>query len=364
MRTALRAAALVVACLAAGCKGDGWKLQDTMDSVMGDIDSLFGKSSLPGKYLTQIRDVHERKSWTFLPDAEDPLDKTRTAVRALATCDYASWAEAALVVEILSSMADEHPSSLVRAEALDSLTHIAPWTLKAVVVAEHPATSAEMIEGIKVLKAAVGKDDADPAFTFQVATAVGSLSSYPFDHVDVPAADTSDGKAFARAYGTQLRTARGALRSINGRTLEGFQGDAAVHEALDRAYVSLSACVIRLSLLKAALADPADTTRVAALRDIGLIVPEGGGAVLREVLLHDGFAGARREAAKSLADYPRAIAVPPLIEVLAYELVEVRNAAARSLETISGQTFGDDRGAWLKWWQTTGSKAPAPEAGH
>ena len=140
MRVASRVAALVLVALAAGCKGDGWKLQDTMDSLIGDIDSLFGKSSMPGRYIQQIQDVHERNNWRFLPDAEEPLEKTRTAVRALATCDYASWAEAAAVVEIVSSMADEHPSSLVRAEALDTLTHIAPWTLKAVVPAAQPAT--------------------------------------------------------------------------------------------------------------------------------------------------------------------------------------------------------------------------------
>jgi hypothetical protein len=364
MRASLRAAALVAVCVAAGCKGDGFKLQDTMDSLIGDIEGLFGSSSAPAKYLGQIRDVHERKSWAFLPDAEEPLEKTRNAVRALATCDYASWAEASLVVEILSSMADEHPSSLVRAEALDTLTHIAPWTIKAVVPVDHPTSSADMIDGIKVLKDALGKDDLDPEFTAKVAGAVSALASFPFDKVEVPPPGSNDRGVLTRAYGTQLRTARGALRSINGRVLEGFLGNATVHESLDRAYVSLSASVIRLTLLKSALSDPADTTRVTALRDVGLVVPDGGGPVLTDVLLHDGFAGARREAAKSLAKYPRPVAVPPLIDVLAYELVEVRNAAGRSLETISGQTFGDDRAAWVKWWQTAGSKATPPEPGN
>jgi len=331
--------------------------------VVGDIGGLFGASSVPGKYLTQIRNVHDT-NWNFLPDAEEPLEKTRTAVRALATCDYASWAEAALVVEILSSMADEHPSSLVRAEALDTLTHIAPWTLKAAVPAEHPTTYGEMLDGIKVLDAAAGKDDSDPELSAQVVAAVGAISSYPFDQIDLPTSGPSETGRTARLYGTQLRAARVAMRKVNGRPVEGFQGNATVHEALDRAYVSLSAYVIRLTLLKSALSDPADTTRVTALRDVGLIVPEGGGPVLTEVLLHDGFAGARREAAKSLAKYPRPVSVPPLIDVLAYELVEVRNAAGRSLETISGQTFGDDRAAWVKWWQTTGSKAKPAEAGN
>jgi hypothetical protein len=364
MRAPLRAAALAAVCLAAGCSSDGIKLQDAMDSVVGDVEKLLGKASLPGKYLKQIRDVHETKNWNFRPDAEDALETTRTAVRALATCDYPSWAETAFVVEILSSMADEHPSALVRSESLDTLTHIAPWTLKAVVPADQPTTLDDVTDGLKVLKNAVGKDDSDTALAAQVATAVVALGNYPFDRIDAPAPGAADTAALTRTFATQLRTSRRALRAINGRALEGFQGDTSVKEALDRAYVSLSACVIRLTLLKAALGDPSETTRVAALRDVGLVVPEGGGPVLREVLLHDGSASARREAAKSLAKYPRPVAVPPLIDVLAYELIEVRNAASRSLETISGQTFGDDRAAWVKWWQTSGSKAPSPGTGN
>lgn len=363
MKRALRAAALALAACAAGCQGDGFKLQDAMESVVGDLDRLLGSNSAPARYLSVIRDVHEKKSWTFLPDVEEPLQKTCDAVRGLAGCDYASWAEAALVVQILSSMADAHPSSLVRAEALETLTRMAPWTFQAVVATERTTTKDEMIEGLKVLKEATGRTDSDPGFTAQVAGAVAALASYPFDRVETPAAGL-EGIVLARAYGSQLSTARSTLGSLNGRPLEGFQADPAVREALDRAYVWVSACVIQLTLLKSALGDASDTTRVAALRDVGIVAPPGGAAVLKQVLLKDGFAGARREAAKSLAKYPRQEAVPPLIDVLAYELVEVRNAAARSLETISGFSYGDDRAAWVKWWQTTGSKTPAPEAGN
>ncbi len=366
MRTRLRATALTavltLAGAIAGCKGDGWKLQDSFDGLIGNIDGLFGGSSMPGKYLTAIRDLHEKKSWTFLPDADEPLQRTCTAVRALATCDYASWGEAALVVEILSSMADEHPSSLVRSEALDTLTRMAPWTLGAVVPTDRLVTDAEMIDAVKVLKSAIGKDDSDPALTFQVATAVSALSSYRFDHVE-PVAESADNKVAARAHATKLSTARGALRSINGRMLEGMQGDAGVREALDRAYVSLSSAVIRLTLMKASLGDPVDTTRVAALRDLGTLAPQGGGPVLRTVLLGDPFASARREAAKSLAAYPIAIAAPALIDGLADEMTEVRTAAARSLGTLSGENFGDDRTAWIRWWSTKRTPPLVPEVG-
>lgn len=365
MRTASRAAALAAALLlgAAGCKSGGWTPQDTLDGLIGNIEGLFGASSAPGKQLAAIRDLHEKKSWSFLPDAEEPLPKTCTAVRALATCDYASWAEAALVIEILSSMADEHPAALVRSDALDTLTRMGVWTLAASVPPESPATNGEVIDAVKVLKSAIGKDESDAALAFQVATAVATLANHPFDRVDVGTADPNDIKASARAHGTQLKNARGALRAINGRLLEGMQSDPGVREALDRAYVALSASVVRLTLLKAALGDPSETTRVAALRDLGTLAPEGGGPVLRTVLLGDPVASARREAARALAGYPVVVAVPALIDGLADEMTEVRSASARSLAALTGETFGDDRTAWVRWWQSRRAKEPAPEAG-
>lgn len=360
MRRVAQAALIALLGFSAGCKGT---IQDSFDGLIGDIEGLLGAASAPGKYLGTIRDLHEKKSWNFLPDADEPLQKTCTAVRALATCDYASWGEAAVVVEILSSMADEHPSSLVRSEALDTLTRLGTWTLSAVVPSEHPATSAEVIDAVKVLKSAIGKDDSDPALTFQVATAITALANHPFDRIELGAVDSVDNKAAARAYGGQLKNARGVLRPINGRALEGMQGDAGVRESLDRAYVALSASVIRLTLMKASLGDPADTTRVAALRDLGTLAPEGGGPVLRIVLLGDPSASVRREAAKSLAVYPAALAVPALLDGLADEMTEVRSASARSLTALSGESFGDDRTAWVRWWQTKRTTALVPEVG-
>jgi hypothetical protein len=336
-----------------------WSLQGTVDNLIGDIDSLLGGSSLPGKHLAAIRDVHEAKSWRFLPDAEDPLETTRNAVRALATCDYASWDEAAVVVDILSSMADEHSSSLARAEALDTLARIGAWTIAAAVPPTQQVTDAEMIEGLKTLKAAVDKTDTDAAFNFQVETAVSMLASYPFDRVDLPPGG-SDNRAAARAWTTQLRTARGALRSINSRSLEGFRGDPAVKDALDRAHVGLSATVIRLTLTKAALGDPTDTTRITAVRHLAVLAPAGSADAVKRVALHDAQASVRREAAKALASYPPAVAVPALVEALGDEMPEVRGGAAWSLETLSGESFGDDRAAWVRWWQARASAAKSP----
>src|SRR5207253_509494 len=108
-----------------------------------------------------------------------------------------------------------------------------------------------------------------------------------------------------------------------------------VHDALERAYVSVSASVVRLSLAKAALADPADTTRTTAVRDLGALASEDAGGVLRLVLLRDARGAVRREAAKSLAAYPESVAVPALIDGLADESSDVRGAAASSLAAVT-----------------------------
>lgn len=352
-----RAGALASLLLLGACGSEKFTVQQSVEDLIGDVDGLFGGASLPGKQLTIIRDLHEKKSWVFRAGADEPLERTRKAVRALATCDYGSWGESAIVVEILSSMADEHTSGLVRAEALDTLTRMAPWNFAEAGKPERPTTEAEVIEGMKVLKEALGKADADPAFTFQVALAVTALANHDFEKGDVPAG--ADNKSAGRAYGSKLRTSRGALRTINGKTLEGFQADPGVREALDRAYVCLSATVIRLTLEKAALVDSSDTTRAAAVRDLGVLAPEGTLPVLRRVLLDDPLASVRLQAARSLASYPVESAAPVLFDGLADEMADVRLAAAHSLESLTGQSLGDDRRAWVKWWS---SRAAAPAA--
>jgi hypothetical protein len=218
-----------------------------------------------------------------------------------------------------------------------------------------------MSEGVKALKSAIGKDDTDPALTFQVASAVATLATYPFDRVEVAPADAGSAAATAREFGSQLRLARGALRTINGRGLDGFLADPAVRSALDQAFVSVSGAVIRLTLSKSALADAAETTRAAALRDLGNLAYPGGAAVVQVALRHDPFASVRREAARALRGYPADLAVPALLDGLADEMADVRGAAAASLSIVTGQSFGDDRAAWTRWWQQ--SRVPAREGG-
>jgi hypothetical protein len=353
------AALLLVAALAACKSGQPFQLQNAFDSLLGDIDSLLGKSSVPAQHLMAIRDVHEPKGWQFKEDASDPLETTRRAVRALGTSDYASWGEGALTVEILSEMADEHPSSLVRAEALDTLTRMGTWTLKAAVKPPHPASYSEVIEAMKTLRDAFGKTGDDPALAAQVQGALVAMSNYDFGKLELEGDGGGDAGPMARE---RLRTARRALKSLLGRAIEPFQTDPGVHDALERAYVSLSSAVVRLTLAKAALADPADTTRTVAVRNFGALAPEDGATVLRAVLLGDTRSPVRREAAKSLAAYPAASAVPTLIEGLSDEMADVRGAAAGALASVTGQSFGDDRNGWLKWWQANGGKA-APGSG-
>jgi hypothetical protein len=362
MKSSFVRLAFVAALVASGCANT---VQGTVDSIVGDIDGLLGVATPYGEHCRRIRDVHEEKRWAFRSDAEDALEVTRAAVRGLATCDYATWREAATVVGILSEMADQHQSSLVRAEALDTLTHMADWALKAEATAEPSTTYADVIEGMKVVKDAVGRGDDDPAFTFKVQGAVAAIANHPYDRVELPREGGLDNRAVARVLATQLGKARAALKVIDGRALDGFLADAGVHDALDRAYVSLGGVVIRLTLLKAAIGDAVETTRVAAIRDVATLAPEGGGPVLRRILIYDGYASVRREAAKAIAAYATTTSVPALVDGLADEMADVRGAAASSLASVTGQRYGDDRGAWLRWWQSNGTKpqTPAPEGG-
>jgi HEAT repeat protein len=69
----------------------------------------------------------------------------------------------------------------------------------------------------------------------------------------------------------------------------------------------------------------------------------------------------RREAARALAAFPAESAVPALLPALSDDMGEVRAAAASSLALVTGQAFGDDRTAWLRWWQArSGGATPAP----
>jgi hypothetical protein len=357
--------ALILALLAPAACSSGFSLQNAAGTLVGDIDDLFGGRSPVVKRLVEIRDANERDGFHLRKDVEDSLDITRKAVRELGKCNYPTWSETALVVEKLSSMADEHESSLVRAECLDTLARVAPWVFSAAAstAPDHPSTEAEKFDAFKTLKEAVGKSDDDPALTAAATQAVATMTAFPFARVDPPSSAAGDNAAAARPYHRNLREARAALGAMTGRALLGFQGDPAMRDALELAYPALSSAVIRLTLIKAALTDASEPTRCAAIRDLATVSPAEGGPALRRVLVYDGSSSVRREAARALAAYPAAVSVPALIEGLADEMEDVRGAAASSLETITLQTFGDDRGAWLRWWQANAAKGVAAGAG-
>jgi HEAT repeat protein len=356
---AVRTFALAVALAAAGCTTS---LSDTVNGLAGDVESLFGASSPPAKYLAELGAVHDGNTCNFKPDAESPLERTRTAVRTLGTCDYATWGEVSYTIQVLAKMADEHPSQLVRAEVLDTLTRMTQRMLTGGEPPEHVTSYPEMIEALKVLKAAHGRDDSDAEFTASVAQAVGAASAFPFERVETPPPDKIDPRATARSYGEQLRVARVVLGAVSGSSLKGFEGDPGVRESLDRASFTVCGAVIRLTLLRAVLGDPSEATRAAAAHDVGVLAIPEAVPVLRTSLIYDGFASVRRESAVALAAYPRDSVVPILIEGLIDEMADVRGAAGRSLESVTGETFGDDRAAWVRWWQVNGAQKTAPGA--
>jgi hypothetical protein len=342
--------------LAGGCQSEGLNLNAAVHDLMGDVDRLLGAKSPPGRHLAVLRDVHESKSWTFSPEASDPLGKTRKAVRGLSESDYATWGEAALVVQVLSSMADEHTSALVRVEALDALTALAPWTLEAALPPGRAVTEPEVISALRVVKEARERSDQDAAFAFDVAQAVDTLGAYRYEQGrDLPA--DAGPATVAREHGSRLKTARGVLLAFTGSTLEGFQADPTVREALDRAHVNVASSVIGLTLTKAALGDPAETVRTTAVRAMERVRLDGAAPVLRLVVAHDPATSVRREAAAALGRWPPADAVPALIPALADDMAEVRSAAARSLREATGESHSDDRAAWTRWWLAQGARA-------
>src|SRR4029453_1986038 len=76
-------------------------------------------------------------------------------------------------------------------------------------------------------------------------------------------------------------------------------------------------------------------------------------------------------AIQALAELKYRAAVEGLIECFYVDLKEhglgkgervtpasQRNHIARSLQRITGQSFGGDKQLWLKWWQETGKRSP------
>lgn len=354
-RAAVKTSLLAVVLALAACQSSG--------SLVGDVEKLFGASSPPAKYLAEIGAVHEGNSFNFKPGAESALERTRTAVRGLGGCDYATWLETAYTVKFLGGMADEHPSSLVRAESLETLTRLEKRMFSKVAPPATTTTKSDMVDALLLMvKEAPGKNDSDREMTGRVTEAVNAVAAYPFERLEARPPESADQITFARAYLEQLRTARGALRTLLSPALVGFEADPGVREALDTAYVNVSGAVIHLTVLASALQDPAETTRASAIHGVAALGLPDGVSVLRTVLIDDGVAAVRREAAVALAAYPPETSVPPLIEGLSDEMADVRGAAVRSLENVTGETFGDDRAAWVRWWQTNGAPKAASGA--
>ena len=61
----------------------------------------------------------------------------------------------------------------------------------------------------------------------------------------------------------------------------------------------------------------------------------------------------RVEAAHALGQYAEPRVIQPLISALDDRFLAVNEAARRSLRTLTGQDFGFDRKAWLKWYEET-----------
>lgn len=359
MKPVVRAfAVLCVAGALAACKTAG-SLNDVANDLSAQIDRLLGTSSLSGKYLKEIAECNEEQDgWKFRPGVEDAFERTRTAIRGLATCDYTAWADASLVVQHLSLIAEQHPSALVRAESMDTLAVVGGWTIRALPAAEPLASQDEVYACLKVLRDSGTLPQDDPASAAQVASAITTLSKFRFDAAKAPPPD-ADRRDVARVMRSQLNSCRGVLKALNGDTIDAFGVDPRVRSALDAAWVSCSASTVRAVLLAGAVADPSEIARTAAVRDLATIRPEIGAAVLAVALRSDLVSSVRREAARSLGNYDGAQAVPALIPALDDDMPEVRASALLSLETLTGQTLGENRVAWTRWWQAKSGSAPA-----
>jgi len=322
--------------------------------ISGAIDTVedwFGGGDLPSEHLEELRALHQTGSWKLRPEIEDGLESAREAVRALGQADYSTWRDAGIVTQVVSSIAFDHTASLMRVEALDTLARIAPWTIAADQPPELVASEGDVIDALKIVREAQGKRDTDPLLTAQVLHAVRVLGAYDFDGGARPKGDVPL-RIAARRYGNKLRNARGVLLAFTGSTLEGFRADPEISAAMDRAYVSLSGAVIRATFIASLMGDKKPTVRATAIRHASALQLKGSGAELRRSLQQDLSSSVRRAAAAALGSYPEDVAVLALIEGLYDDMPEVRGTASRALTAATGETFGDDRGAWRRWWET------------
>ncbi len=350
-RHALRAAALLALTVVGGvrCASNPADVvsKGITDAVSG-FEDLFALD-LPSEHLRRLRDLQEPNLRRLRADVPDALEQSCAALRALGATNYASWRDAAIVTQVVSALATEHTAGLVRVESLDTLAQLAPWTVAADVPAETSYTEADAFDALRVLGEARGKSDSDPSFTAEVLHAVRTLGGYRFESPASVGADASD-RAFAQRRASELRSARGVLQSFTTSLLEGFVADPEIRDAMDRAYVSLGASVLRLSFVVALSSDGSDAVRANAARHLGELTFPVGAAALTRAVRGDTSSPVRRAACTALGRHPAEVAVPPLLDALRDPLPDVRGAAARALAAATGEDLGDDRAAWQRWW--------------
>jgi hypothetical protein len=95
-----------------------------------------------------------------------------------------------------------------------------------------------------------------------------------------------------------------------------------------------------------------EKVRVAAINGLGLVPAHDGATVLADLLAHGDVVG-RRSSAILLAHQDAQVAVPALIGALGDADEQVRSNAHESLHAFArGRDFGQDAGAWQRWWQS------------
>lgn len=87
--------------------------------------------------------------------------------------------------------------------------------------------------------------------------------------------------------------------------------------------------------------------------------PAVAGAICAVVLNESQPADVRVEAADALGQYPEDRCFQALVAALSARELMLNRVAAQSLSTLTGQEFGEDARAWLRWY----SGNPAPFAG-
>lgn len=364
MRRAL-ALVLLTGLLAPGCA-----TEDALDGVVKDaldgIDGMIGGKNVPAEHIGAIESYHVPGTWQFEPGVDQPLDRTREAIRGLAAADYGDWKEAAVTTRVLASMANDHPAGLVRLEAIDSLTSVGEWTLESTVDNGDWANERDVIRAVKILREALetvtdGRKPTDEG-NLVLADALDTLAAFNFEQrAEEPL--SNELRRASRQLRTRERTASGVLRVLTGESMHRLQVSPIVRSAMDRALVNVAAATIRLTLSTAALGDDSAAVRTNAARQLGSLRPEHAERVLILALANDLDSGVRREAARSLANFPPRTALPALVEALFDDVPSVRSTAVRSLVAMTGEDFGDDRAAWVRWLESHDASSTEPPAG-